>query len=106
MVLQRIDISYCKKALDARTENDNNLDGLSHQGDISQRKYTVAGNYKLTLFELEDIGIFMDYSVSTNNQSPSLKFICGVSVFSVTKFNLCGINSFTCYTSCKMYLEN
>jgi hypothetical protein len=101
-------MTFCiaKKFLDARMQNDNNLDELSHQGNTSQQKYTVAGNYKITLFGLEDIGIFMDSSVSTNNLTPPLTFICELSMFSATKFNLCGIKRVTCYTSCKMYLEN
>jgi hypothetical protein len=66
----------------------------------------VTGNYKLTLFGLEDIGIFTDYSVSTNHLTPPLKFVCGLAVVSGTKFNLRGINRITCYTSCKIYLEN
>ncbi len=71
--------SIAKKYLDARMENENNLDELSHQGNTSQTKYTVKGNFKITFFGLEDIGIFTDYSVSTNNQTPPLKFICGLS---------------------------
>ena len=55
---------------------------------------------------MKDIGIFTDYSVSTNNLIPPLKFIRGLSVFFRTKFNLRGINRITCYTSFKMYLEN
>ncbi len=96
-----------KKCFDARAESNNNFNELSEQGDKSARRnYDFRGKYKLTFSGLEDMGIFMEYSVSNKKENPPLKCICGISVYAATQFHQRGMTAVTCYTSCNMKLEN
>ncbi len=93
--------------MDARAESNNNFDELSEQGDKSAgRNYDFRGKYEFTFSELEDMGIFTEYSVSNKNKNPPLKCIRGISVYAATQFHQRGMTTVTCYTFCNMNLEN
>jgi hypothetical protein len=89
-------LRIAKKCLDARMDNNHDDGELTHQADTEKTKNNLAGKYQLTLVGLDYNGLFMDHLVSSNNLKLPLKFICGLLVFTASKFNLHGMKIFIC----------
>jgi hypothetical protein len=87
-------LEIAKKYLDIRMDN-GNFGESSDVEAIYETKINVAGKYQFTLVGLDDNDQFMDHSVSNKKIQLPLKFIHGLSVFSVSKFNLRGRHTIT-----------
>ncbi len=99
-------LDIARKAVDLQSKSNKNDHELSHQEYNEDKNITVLGRYKITFVDLDDLGQFRDHYVSgRENRTLPIKFICGLSLFCLITLNLRGENEITCYTSCKMILE-